>query len=209
MPALSSTSFSRTPIHLALPMAPLAHCAPATRGSVKPRELPEHWLTAASSTRGRPSTMSRRVRSSSFSTWPFTLSRKLATSISVGITAQCQRTKNWSLGVNTPLSNTSNGVSSRGGRVLCRIIGPFCGNALVIARSCGPPGIGRSTVVSAKAGAASAEPATTRKDRRVVFFIEVSVAFFATVIPMRLNGQKDRPVLRHSARAVPRALPAA
>ena len=64
----------------------------------------------------------------------------MAVSISVGITAQCQRTKNWSLGVNTPLSKTSNGVSSSGGRVRCRIIAPFCGNAVVIGRCAGAAG---------------------------------------------------------------------
>ena len=41
-PARSSTSFKRTPVHLALPIAPWAHWAPATRGRKKPRELPEH-----------------------------------------------------------------------------------------------------------------------------------------------------------------------
>ena len=46
-PARSSTSLRRTPVQRALPMAPLAHSPPATRGWNKPRELPEHWFTAA------------------------------------------------------------------------------------------------------------------------------------------------------------------
>jgi hypothetical protein len=63
--------------------------------------------------------------------------------------------------VKTPLSNTSNGVSSSGGRVRCKIIGPFCGNAVVIARSSGPPGKGKVTIVCAQAGTESAEMPTT------------------------------------------------
>jgi hypothetical protein len=33
--------------------------------------------------------------------------------------------------VNTPRSKTAHGVSSSGGRLRCRIIDPFCGNAIV------------------------------------------------------------------------------
>ena len=53
MPARSSTSLRRTPVQRALPIAPFAHSPPATRGWKKPREFPEHWLTAAISTRGK------------------------------------------------------------------------------------------------------------------------------------------------------------
>src|SRR5204863_296012 len=49
-PAMSSTAFSGTPRQRALPIAPLPNCPPATRGSKNPRLLPEHWLTATSST---------------------------------------------------------------------------------------------------------------------------------------------------------------
>ncbi len=45
-PAIASTAFSGTPRQRALPIAPLASWPPATRGSRKPRLLPEHWLTA-------------------------------------------------------------------------------------------------------------------------------------------------------------------
>ncbi len=68
-PARSSTSRSRTPTHLALPMAPFSHCPPATRGANSPRELPEHWLTAASSTRGI-ARMSAMVSDSAWFTCP-------------------------------------------------------------------------------------------------------------------------------------------
>jgi hypothetical protein len=61
--------------------------------------------------------MSSRDSDSVLSTWPCTVNRKASTSISVGMTAQCQRTKNRSFGVKTDWSNTSNGVSSSGGRV--------------------------------------------------------------------------------------------
>src|SRR5208337_816367 len=54
------------------------------------------------------------------------VSLNVATFTSCGIAAQCQRTKNRSFGVKTLRSNTSQGVSSRGGRVRCTIIGP-CG----------------------------------------------------------------------------------
>jgi hypothetical protein len=76
-----------------------------TRGWNSPRLLPEHWLTAAISTRGRRSSWARLIDSGRL-TWPKTLRRKVSTSIEVGMSAQCQRTKNWSLGVNTDLSNT-------------------------------------------------------------------------------------------------------
>ena len=83
-------------------MAPFAHCPPATRGWKKPRELPEHWLTAANSTRGSAAG-SVSDSDSGLSTWPRTVRRKLPTSIAVGMTAQCQRTKKRSFGVKTPL----------------------------------------------------------------------------------------------------------
>ena len=41
-PALSSTSFSRTPRHFALPIAPLASLSAADARTKKPRLLPEH-----------------------------------------------------------------------------------------------------------------------------------------------------------------------
>ena len=47
---MSSTAFSGTPCQRALPIAPLPSWPPATRGVEKPRLLPEHWLTATSST---------------------------------------------------------------------------------------------------------------------------------------------------------------
>ena len=49
---MSSTVLSGTPFQCALPIAPLPSCPPATRGSKKPRLLPEHWLTAVISTDG-------------------------------------------------------------------------------------------------------------------------------------------------------------
>src|SRR5438445_4479818 len=86
------------------------------------------------------------------------------------MTAQCQRTKKRSFGVNTDWSNTSNGVSSSGGRLRCRMSGPFCGKAVVIGRLSGPPGSGSVIIVSANAGldaAARADaPASLRKRRR-------------------------------------------
>src|SRR5260370_106111 len=86
------------------------------------------------------------------------------------MTAQCQRTKKRSFGVNTDWSNTSNGVSSNGGRLRCRMSGPFCGKAVVIGRLSGPPGSGSVIIVSANAGAdatARADaPASLRKLRR-------------------------------------------
>ena len=48
--ARASTSFSGTPTQRALPIAPLASWPPVTRGLKKPRLLPEHWLTATTST---------------------------------------------------------------------------------------------------------------------------------------------------------------
>lgn len=72
---------SRPPAHSALPIAPLAHCAPGTRGSAMPRELPEHWLTAASSTRGMASSSSS-VSDNGRSTRPCTARRNRPTSIS-------------------------------------------------------------------------------------------------------------------------------
>jgi len=48
-PALSSTSFRRGPRHTAAPTAPKPHCTPATCGCDRPRRLPEHWQTAATS----------------------------------------------------------------------------------------------------------------------------------------------------------------
>src|SRR5579859_1512511 len=105
-------------------------------------------------------------------TWPWTFRRKLVTSTEVGITAQCHRTKNRSLGVNTPWSKTSIGVSSSGGRVRCRIMLLLPGKALVSGRFEGPPGRPRSTICSAQAGvarpAAPTRPAPRRKSRRLV-----------------------------------------
>ena len=49
-PACASTALSGTPRQRALPIAPLADWPPGTRGSEKPRLLPEHWLTATIST---------------------------------------------------------------------------------------------------------------------------------------------------------------
>ena len=46
----------------------------------------------------------------------------LAIGCALALTAQFQRTKKRSLGVNTPWSNTSNGVSRSGGCVRWRII---------------------------------------------------------------------------------------
>lgn len=64
------------PSQRALPMAPLPSCPPPTRGSKKPRLLPEHWVTATSST-GAPnfSFRSASVSSSGASTRPPTRSR--------------------------------------------------------------------------------------------------------------------------------------
>ncbi len=45
------------------------------------------------------------------------------------------------------------GVSSNAGLVRCRIIAPFCGNAVVMGRSLGPPGSGRVIMSAAQAGA--------------------------------------------------------
>ena len=73
-PALSSTAFSGTPRQSALPIAPLASCPPATRGSKKPRLLPEHWLTAAYSIAGI-ALRSASESDSGFSTEPFTTMR--------------------------------------------------------------------------------------------------------------------------------------
>ena len=49
-PARASTAFSGTPRQRALPIAPLPSWPPGTRGSEKPRLLPEHWFTATTST---------------------------------------------------------------------------------------------------------------------------------------------------------------
>jgi hypothetical protein len=51
-PARSRIDFKVTPVHKALPIAPLPHSPPGTRGDKKPRLLPEHWFTAASSISG-------------------------------------------------------------------------------------------------------------------------------------------------------------
>ena len=48
--ARARMSFSGTPVQRALPIAPLADWPPVTRGSKKPRLLPEHWFTATIST---------------------------------------------------------------------------------------------------------------------------------------------------------------
>ena len=42
IPVLLSTSRSRTPAHLALPIAPEPHSTPGTCGMDKPRRLPAH-----------------------------------------------------------------------------------------------------------------------------------------------------------------------
>ena len=168
-PARSSTSRRRTPVHFALPIAPFCHCPPATRGANRPRELPEHWLTAAISTRGR-ARMSAMVSDWAWFTCPRTEQRNLARSTCSGITAQCQRTKKRSFGVKTPWSNTSNGVSSNGGRVRCSTIAPFCGKAVVSERSSGPPlrpsftvPCARAVAVAAKATAAAVPASSLRR----------------------------------------------
>jgi hypothetical protein len=71
--------------------------------------------------------------------------------------------------VNIDLSNTFIGVSSKGGRVRWTISTPFCGKAVVIARSFGPPGRGSFVMFSARAvsGAKVNAPAVLRKHRRV------------------------------------------
>ena len=144
---------------MALPIAPCAHCAPGTRGWNRPREFPEHWFTAAICTRG----MARSSVSDTDNgrtTWPCTLIRKVVASTEVGISAQCQRTKNWSLGVKTLWSNTDIGVSSSGGRLRCRIIDPLPGKLEVSGRDEGPPGRARSTACCPQAGADQAAAAT-------------------------------------------------
>ncbi|MCY1543359.1 hypothetical protein D9M68_791750 [compost metagenome] len=76
MPAFSRIRLSGMPAQRAFPMAPLPDCPPPTRGMKKPRLLPEHWVTATSST-GLPkcSFRSDSDSSSGLSTCPLTRMR--------------------------------------------------------------------------------------------------------------------------------------
>lgn len=74
-PAFSSTFRSGTPTHRALPIAPLASCAPKTRGDEYPRLLPEHWLTATTSTGSANAFSSASDRFNGVLTFPLTVSR--------------------------------------------------------------------------------------------------------------------------------------
>ncbi len=87
-PALSRTRASGTPTQRALPIAPFASCAPKTRGDEKPRLLPEHWLTATSSTVGNMSLTSASDSDSGFETTPLTVSRYVARSTDSGMFAR-------------------------------------------------------------------------------------------------------------------------
>src|ERR1700722_17270138 len=71
----------------------------------------------------------------------------------VGISDQCQRMKNLSLGVKTPWSKSAKGVSSKGGRLRCSTIAPFWGKSFVNGRWPLPPGKGKSGAwIAARAG---------------------------------------------------------
>ncbi len=84
MPAFASTAFSGTPRHFALPMAPLPSWPPATRGSKKPRLLPEHWFTATTRAGVNLVLRSSMLSSRGWSTRPCTLRRHVARSTLVG-----------------------------------------------------------------------------------------------------------------------------
>ncbi|MNT15028.1 hypothetical protein D3C72_1500600 [compost metagenome] len=88
MPACSSTLRSGTPVQRALPIAPLASCAPNTRGSLKPRLLPEHWFTATTSTGSASFLSSSSDSRNGLPTWPPTLSRYVFRSTDSGILAR-------------------------------------------------------------------------------------------------------------------------
>src|ERR1700722_4074987 len=83
---------------------------------------------------------------------------------------QCQRTKNLSLGVNTPRSKSEKGVSSIGGRLRCSNIVPFWGKSLVRGRAPLPPGKEKSgacgAVQAGVAATASALAPSTKIARR-------------------------------------------
>jgi hypothetical protein len=86
--ARASTSFSGTPSQRALPIAPLASCPPVTRGVNSPRLLPEHWLTATTSTGLNCVRRSAIVSSNGFPTaLPPILTTCLSASIEVGMPA--------------------------------------------------------------------------------------------------------------------------
>ncbi len=126
-PTRSSSDFNVIPVHKALPIAPLPHSPPGTRDDEKPRLLPEHWFTAASSTWSDRCRISLSVKSVGVRTWPSTRRRKVSTSIEFGITDGCQRTKNWSLGVKTLGRKPRRAFLAEGGRSRSRIISPFWG----------------------------------------------------------------------------------
>src|SRR5262249_15000779 len=84
MPAAAIRSRNRTPVHSALPMAPLAHCPPNTRGAKYPRPLPEHWLTATMLAGVNFDCSSSRESSRGLSTWPAIFKRQVDTSTETG-----------------------------------------------------------------------------------------------------------------------------
>src|SRR5579872_1622261 len=158
-PARASTSLSRAPRQRAFPIAPFAHCPPATRGWKNPRLLPAHSQTAVTSAGAKPVRSSASDIVAGLSTSPRTVNAYCAGSTDVGTPARCQRTKNASLGVRRLSSKTANGVSSWTGRDVKTINGRFCGYA---ASERAPLVKGSSTVsapeAAAIAGLLSASP---------------------------------------------------
>ncbi|MNF88970.1 hypothetical protein D3C84_714750 [compost metagenome] len=74
-PAFSNTALSGTPTQRALPIEPLPSWAPNTRGMKKPRLLPEHWLTATTSTGSARALRSARDSDNGVPTMPLIVRR--------------------------------------------------------------------------------------------------------------------------------------
>src|SRR5216684_5315209 len=111
---LRSRSESFTPRQSACPTAPLSHCAPATRGRKSARPLPAHCKTEGFAV--LPIFFSSEsVSESGFSTAPSRVNLQEERSIAGG--PKWLRTKNTSLGVNSPLK-AETCVSRSCGRLL-------------------------------------------------------------------------------------------
>src|SRR4029077_1766305 len=91
-PTISRSSRSRTPVHIAFPIAPLPHCPPGTRGCSRLRLLPEHWFTAAIELVLNLVTRLSRASVRGLPTFPSTRNRHSFRSTEFGRVSRCQRT---------------------------------------------------------------------------------------------------------------------